>query len=158
MSSLEQFKLQIYKNVDCSPNNQIYQGTIDSKIIEVFILHLDLEEMHKHYMQENYAAVLADKIYNQFMNSVSLGNADLPLEQGECPIDFKIHKSFTVPLVLFDENLMNNPFPIYLKYNPKLDSDCKSHKERVGNYLKIVSPEIFEALAFIIDANKDENI
>ena len=107
--------------MDCSPNNQIYQGTIDSKIIEVFILHLDSDEIHQQYMQDNYAAILADKIYNQFMNSTSLGNCDVPLEPGELPIELKIHKSFTVPIVLFDENLINNPFPIYLKYNPKLD-------------------------------------
>ena len=64
MSSIEQFKLKIYKNADCSPNNQIYQGTIDSKIIEVIMLSLELEEIHKIYMEDNFAALVADKIYN----------------------------------------------------------------------------------------------
>lgn len=91
------------------------------------------------------------------MNSIQLGDADLPLEPGQCPIDFKIHKSFTVPLVLFDEKLINHPFPIYLKYNPKLDQDCKSHRERVGNYLKIISSEIFEAMVYVVDPNEAEN-
>ena len=91
------------------------------------------------------------------MDQVPLGDADLALEPGELPQEFKIHKSFTVPVCLFDEKLMNNPFPIYLKYSPKLDQDCKAHRERVGNYLRIISPEIFEALVYVIDVNEAQN-
>ena len=77
---------------------------------------------------DNFAAALADQIYNSFMNTIELNNVDLPLEEGELPVEFKIAKSFTVPSILFDDKLINNPFPVYLKYSPKLDENCKAHR------------------------------
>lgn len=123
------------------------KAKIDLKILEAYILSLEVKEVQDFYMKFNFAELFANKIVQMFMGDTKLKTIDPPLVQGEQPVEYIIEKKF----MLIDEYFQHPQFklPLMLK---KLSHESEiSHREKVKKYLLACPDTMFTEYAHLIN-------
>jgi hypothetical protein len=94
VTDIEKLVPCVTKKDKSAPNDQTFQACIDGRVIKAFIVNTKIEDIKSIYSQENFAAIFADKIGSQFMDQMKMCDVDVPLEKGEIPVEFLVHKKF----------------------------------------------------------------
>jgi hypothetical protein len=89
------------------------KASIDLKIIEVYILALDVKKIQLLYTKENFAETFSAIIVKEFMGDVKSKQIDEPLKQGEMPYELILDKKFMVAPEFFSHP--KYPLPMILK-------------------------------------------
>ena len=123
------------------------KANIDLKIVETLILALDIKEVQKFYMDDDFSETFASMICDDFISDTKNKHISKDLVEGELPIECLIHKKF----MMVDEFFTNSTLPMPKILKKLTNESVEKHEERVKMYLLACPDTKFSEIAEIID-------